>query len=218
MQQRAVKLPGIAGIDVSHFQGDIDWKAVKAAGIRFAYLKASEGVSIQDQKFQQNRAGCKANNIPCGAYHFFRAKDSVAPQVDLFVSTLGRLQAGELPPVLDVEVPSDWTQLSVSDRVSIVNEWMNSVDKKLGTTVTLYINPSMFRDVLGSPKSLSSRPLWIAQYPRTPTSQPALPKGLSTWRFWQYSMSGHVSGIDSAVDLNRFNGDAKALSALLAVG
>jgi lysozyme len=215
MQERKATLPGLPGIDVSHFQGIIDWTKVKKAGIQFAYLKASEGVDIRDASFARNRAACQVNGIPTGAYHFFRAKDSVPQQVELFVQAIGQLQAGELPPVLDIEAPKDWTSLPIATRSAIVEQWLDEVSKKLNTTAILYIGNSVFTDVLGAPAALASRPLWIAQYPRIPKSQPTFPKVFKTWRFWQHSMTGSVNGISTSVDLDRFNGDLKELQLLL---
>ena len=90
------------GIDVSHHQGTIDWNKVKAAGVQFVFLKATEGETFVDKRYAINRAGAKAVGIPCGAYHFFRPKASLTAQIDNFVKTVAKLQPGDLPPVLDI--------------------------------------------------------------------------------------------------------------------
>ena len=98
----------VSGIDVSQFQLTVDWTKVKAAGAQFVFIKASEGVTITDPNFAVNRQGAKAAGLICGAYHLFRPRDTVQAQVDNFVAAVGTVEVGELPPVLDVEVPADW--------------------------------------------------------------------------------------------------------------
>src|SRR6266849_9420139 len=93
-------IPGIPGIDISHHQLEIDWSAVAGSGIQYSFIKASEGASFGDSRFAINWQGAADAGVIRGAYHFFRPKIAVAPQVDLFVQTVGQLQAGDLPPVL----------------------------------------------------------------------------------------------------------------------
>src|SRR3954471_21486658 len=93
----------MSGIDVSHYQQEIDWQQVRRVGVAFAFIKASEGINVSDPMFNHNWRGAKAARILRGAYHFFRPQLDAEAQVNLF---LDRIQndAGELPPVLDVEV------------------------------------------------------------------------------------------------------------------
>lgn len=205
------------GIDVSKYQGVIDWQRVKAAGVNYAFLKASEGSSLKDKSFVANRAGTKSSGIPSGGYHFFRPTVAVSTQISNFVSVIGSMQVGELPPVLDLEVPDSWRNLSLNQRVKIVRQWLDGVETALGVRPIVYLSLSFAGDILGSQKWLQDYILWLAHY--TKAANPKTPEPWKSgpgWTFWQYSETGRVSGInDGLVDLNRFNGDAVALDKLL---
>ena len=205
------------GIDVSHHNGVIDWKKVKAAGVQYVFLKATEGATFVDSKYATNRAGARSVGIPCGAYHFMRANVSAASQIEIFVKTVGKLQPGDLPPVLDIEVPENWTNLNQKARVKLVMDWLTAVEARLGVRPIVYINNPMARDSLGSPKELASYPLWLAHYTSRP--QPNIPLPWTRWTFWQYSESGKVNGVPSAgVDMNRFAGTLEDLQKLQVKG
>ncbi|MBU6455879.1 MAG: glycoside hydrolase family 25 protein, partial [Cyanobacteria bacterium REEB67] len=99
------------GVDISHFQGSVDFEKLKAAGIAFVFIKATEGGTLVDEKFAVYWKAAKAAGIPRGAYHFFRPKGSVQAQIANFVNTVGSLKVGDLPPVVDLEVPEDWANI-----------------------------------------------------------------------------------------------------------
>lgn len=205
------------GIDVAHHEGIIDWKRVAAAGVKYAFLKASEASTFKDKRYKSNRAGCAANDIPSGGYHFFRPHAPVSNQVKNFVSMVGAMQEGELPPVLDLEVPESWRNLSLKQRLNITRAWLDGVENALGVKPIIYLSSSFVGDVLGSDKFLANYVLWLAHY--TKAANPRVPepwKSSSSWTFWQYSETGRVDGIkDDLVDLNRFNGNGEALAKLL---
>jgi lysozyme len=96
----------ISGMDVSAYQGNIDWQRVKRAGVEFVFIKATEGATYIDKVFARNRSGAREVAIPCGAYHYFQPNVSAPSQIENLVRTVGRLQKGDLPPVLDVENPA----------------------------------------------------------------------------------------------------------------
>lgn len=205
------------GIDVAHHEGVINWKRVADAGVKYAFLKASEASTFKDKRYRFNRANCAANGIPSGGYHFFRPHAPVSNQVNNLVSMVGAMQDGELPPVLDLEVPESWRSLSLRQRLNIVRRWLDGVEDALSVKPIIYLSSSFAGDVLGSDAFLGKYKLWLAHYtkaanPRTPAPW----KSGEGWTFWQYSETGRVDGItDDLVDLNRFNGDAPALSKLL---
>ncbi len=202
------------GIDVSHHQGTIDWKKVKAAGVQFVFLKATEGETYVDNLYASNRAGAKAVGIPCGAYHFFRPKASLTAQIDNFVKTVGKLQPGDLPPVLDIEVPADWKDIAIKVRVQMILDWLSAVEKKLGVKPLIYINNPMARDELASAAALGNYKLWLAHYTDRPA--PRVPAPWAGWTFWQYSELGVVDGVPSqSCDMNRFAGTNADLQRLL---
>lgn len=227
-KQPQAALARLFGIDVSHYQGDIDWKRVQKAGVQFAFIKATEGESMVDDKFAANIKNSRALGIPCGAYHFFIPSVSVQAQVDNFCNAVGSLQPGDLPPVLDVEVPSKWFHtagpapeaeipaiwlgLTVEQRVSRIVEWMTAVEKRLGVTPILYLSPSFATTVLGSSPALKKYLLWLAHYG---VSTPTIPAPWTVATFWQFSDKGTVDGTGGGVDSNWFNGTLSDLQALL---
>jgi GH25 family lysozyme M1 (1,4-beta-N-acetylmuramidase) len=188
------------GIDVSYYDGTINWSSVLNAGYKFAFIRVSDGTGFHDPKFTTNWANAKAAGVVRGVYQFFRPAESVTAQADLLINAIGSYTAGDLPPVIDVEVSGG---LSASGVASAVSTWVNRVKNALGVTPIVYTGPSFWRDSVGSPSSFASNPLWIAHY----TSLcPDVPGPWSQWTFWQNTDTGHVSGISGDVDLDKFNG------------
>ena len=201
------------GIDVSHHQGAIDWAKVKAAGVNYCFMKATEGSTFKDKRFDFNWNQAKAHGIVRGAYHFFRPNAPVTRQVDNLVGKVGKLEVGDLPPVLDAEVPSSWTRFSLSKRLGMIEDWMTGVEEGLGIQPILYLSPSFANDILGNSSQLKKYILWLAHY--TSRSEPRVPAPWDTWVFWQYSESGRLDGISTnTVDLNRFQGSLEDLKKL----
>ena len=206
------QLPAVAGIDVSYYQETIDWPAVAAAGIRYAFLKATEGASIVDRSFAKNRANAAHAGVLCGAYHFFTPSCSAAAQANLFLRTVGKLDPGDLPPVLDLEAPNLWTNVAPPQRIRIVTEWLEPVESALGTTPIIYLSPSFAMEILKNDPALARHPVWLAHY--TQAAAPRIPEPWISWTFWQHTQGGHMSGISTPVDLNWFNGSLDDLRAL----
>jgi lysozyme len=185
------------GIDVSHANGTIDWKAVARAGIGFAYAKATEGANTVDHTFTANCAGMKDAGILRGAYHFFRPDKTPQAQADSFLRTVGQLGEGDLPPALDLEETSTkcdrWRNVEASRRVPMAVEWLERVEKALGRTPIVYTRRSFVQDVLGHPGPLVRYPLWVAHY--TCAETPAMPPGWPAWAIWQHSDCGRIEGV-----------------------
>ncbi len=198
------------GIDVSHYQGTVDWNAVRGAGMSFAFAKATEGVTSTDAMFSTNWPAMGAAGLLRGAYHFFHPEDDAATQAQFFLSVVGTLSAHDLPPVLDVEITNG---VSASTLWAGVSTWLETVASETGRRPMLYVSPGFWNANGGNP-ALIAYPLWLADY----ASAPALPSGFSTWSFWQYSQSGTVAGVTGAVDQDVFNGPVAALLAFLANG
>jgi lysozyme len=178
------------------------------------FLKATEGETFVDKLYASNRAGAKAVGIPVGAYHFFRPKASTTAQINNFVKTVAKLQPGDLPPVLDIEVPEDWKDIAVKARVQMILDWLTAVEKKLGVKPLVYINNPMARDELASAAELGNYKLWLAHYTDRPA--PRVPAPWAGWTFWQYSELGVVDGVPSKTcDMNRFAGTSADLQRLL---
>ena len=198
------------GVDVSHWQGTINWSKVKAAGMQFAFMKATESTTYTDTQLATNWAGVQAVGMYRGAYHFARPKVGTAPaQAKYFVSKVGSFQGpGTLPPVLDLEASGG---LGVTALRSWTATWLQTVEQLTGRTPIIYVSPAFWEYYLGNSTAFTRYPLWIAHYG---VSTPRVPGGWPTWTFWQRTSSGTVSGISGNVDMNRFNGTSAQLAAL----
>jgi lysozyme len=201
----------VPGIDVSYWDLDIDWAKVQASGIRFAFIKATEGETYTDPTFAANWAGSKSAGILRGAYCFFHPNMDAIKQADFFIQTLkARNDVGELPPVLDLEAHDQQSNAVI---ISKAKAWLDRVEQAFGKKPVIYSGYYYLKDHFSEsgaqpPAWVNDYPLWIAQYPRVYTAemQPALPPGWLRWTFWQYSETGQVNGIQTTVDLNVFNG------------
>ena len=197
------------GIDVSHWQGSIDWAKVRAAGKRFAYIKASEHTSFVDNKYATNKAAAKAAGLYVGAYHFARPDGSsgdAVKEADHFVAT-AKISSGDLLPVLDLE---DTGGLSASALQNWVRSFLDRVYERTGVRGVIYVSPSFWSTKMANTGWFASngyQVLWIAHW--TTASEPSVPAGNwggKSWTFWQYTSDGSVPGISGRVDLDRYNG------------
>ena len=193
------------GIDVSYYQGNIDWAAVAGAGVEFAIIRVSDGIGFHDPKFAQNWAGAKANGIIRGTYQFFRSDDDPIAQADLLIETMGALDPGDLPPVVDVESTDGVDNATRAARLQV---WLDRVEAAVGAAPIIYTGGYFWQDNVG--RDFSRYPLWHAGYtggtcPSTVANQ------WSDWAFWQFGSTGRVAGISGNVDENRFNGSLQQL-------
>jgi lysozyme len=201
----------LEGIDVSHYDGTIDWATVKASGRAFAFAKATEGTSYVDPEFTANWAGMKQHGVVRSAYHFFHANMDPTAEANHFLSVMGTLEAGDLPPTLDLEVTDNESAATITANTIT---WLDTVAAATGTLPILYSGPSFIRDTLGSPAGLEQHArLWDANWA---VQCPDVPAPFTGFSFWQYDDAGTVPGISgaSSVDLDKFNGDMNALKAL----
>jgi lysozyme len=202
----------LPGIDVSHFQSVVDWAGVAASGIRFCFIKATEGAANVDPRFAQNWRGAGAAGLRRGAYHFFHPSFPAAAQASSFIRTVVRWEPGDLPPVLDLEVPAAWASIARSARAPLAIQWLETVESRLGTTPIVYLSPAFATEILGNAPALARFPVWFAHY--TDAGAPTVAKPWDTWNFWQYTREGKAAGVSLPVDLNRFNGSLDDLQAL----
>ena len=193
----------VSGIDVSKYQGAVRWPAVQQAGMRFVFVRVSDGSDPVDERFAENWAGARAAGLLRGAYQYFRPSVDPLAQARLFMSATGSLRPGDLPPVLDVETLESLPAKTVVERI---RTWLAHVARHSGRTPILYTNTSTWT-ALGAP-DFGVRPLWIAKWGSDcPTALP----GFAQWHFWQHSSTGKVNGIDGAVDLDWFSGTLEEL-------
>ena len=200
----------IPGIDVSHYQGSIDWAKVKAAGIRFAYVKASQGADFTDPRLFANVAGAAAAGIPIGLYHVFVANlgnAQLSKWQEIYASA-----DSQLPPWIDIE-PGAVTEETAPQAL----EFLRAMKSNSGTKPRnpgkpcVYCSPMTAQSDLSDPE-FRTYPLAIAHYTDAPSPNTVLWSG---WEFWQHSCSGTVDGILGAVDLDRFNADESDFQKLL---
>jgi lysozyme len=208
--------PGInstlAGMDISRYQQKIDWGAVAASGVQFCFIKATEGARDVDSAFQQHWEAAGATSCIRGAYHFFRPQIPVSAQADLFASTMGQLQPGDLPPALDLEGTAGWIGIPPANRAPLALNMLEAIEERLNCTPIVYMSPWFATEMLLSTPAFARFPIWIAQYTEAPS--PDVPKPWKSWTFWQHSQSGKMPGISGLLDLDRFQGSIVDLKRL----
>jgi len=209
----------IPGIDVSHWQREIDWSEVKRSGVKFAFIKATEFPDKRtslfvDGEMRKNIAGASANGLLWSAYHFFRTHIDPVIQAKVFCETVGEFNS--LPPVLDLEAAG-----SKGERLNYkVRQFLDETERITKKRPIIYSSGGFWRSYLAYEKRAHTDwarayPLWIAQYTNLwPT--PLYP--WAGWEFWQYSDKGKIPGIVTHVDLNWFNGSLEELERKYIVG
>ncbi len=207
-----------AGVDVSHYQGTINWTSVKSSGIQFAYIKDTEGTSYKDPNFNTNYTNSYYAGLVRGAYHFARPDLSTgAYQADYFVNNGGAWSADNqtLPGALDIEYNpygAECYNKTQSAMVSWISSFINEYYSRTGRWAVVYTTTDWWTTCTGNYSGFAvNDPLWIARYSSSPGT---LPAGWSYYTFWQYTGSGSVSGISGSVDRDYFNGDMTRLTAL----
>ncbi|HEX2047712.1 MAG TPA: glycoside hydrolase family 25 protein [Acidimicrobiales bacterium] len=198
------------GIDVSSWQGPVDWGAVRRSGRLFAFAKATEGQTFVDRTFSQNRLDMALNGLVLrGFYHFARPdRNSAASEAAHYLRTVGPLGPGEVP-VLDLEVApgpgvGDWAA-----------EWLALVAKGTGKTPVLYSYQSYLYSIPTA--RLTQYPLWVAAWGNNDGTVPKSPPKTdrwSSWTWWQYTSNAVVPGVTGRVDDSIFAGSAADLAAL----
>lgn len=195
------------GIDVSTYQGDVAWDQVKAAGKVFAFARVSNGTTKLDPTFDKNWKGMKAAGVIRGAYQYFRPAEDAAAQAKIVLDAIdaaGGLQAGDLPPVVDLETADGKTADVVQAQAKI---WIDLVTAKIGRKPIVY-TAAYLSSMVGT--TFVESPLWVANYK---VQCPKMPDGWTRWHFWQSADDGVVAGIAGKVDLDVFDGSLDDLRA-----
>ena len=197
------------GIDVSEHTVRVDWAAVKNSGKTFAFVRATEGASVKDKAFAKHWPILKMNGIIRGAYHFFHPLTSdPVKQAQEFLKTIGELQPGDFPPVLDVETTDG---AGASTIIKGMKQWLAEVEKVIQQQTgkqlkpIIYTSPNFWINTLGNPTDFASYPLWIAHYG---VSEPWIPSswGDGNWTIHQFEGDvENVAGVTGPTDLNKFN-------------
>jgi lysozyme len=178
------------GVDVSNYQGTIDWSQVAQHRVRFAYLKATEGNDFVDKQFATNWAGTAKAGIPHGAYHFFTLCSSGAEQAANFLKVVPK-DPKALPPVVDVEFSTCTKRPSAAEVSRQLGDFMSTVEQQLHTQMIVYTVPS-FTAVYPIDKG-ESRGQWTRRIFRRPGGD---------WTIWQASDQARIGGITGRVDLD----------------
>lgn len=197
---RAAKYP-IHGVDVSHYQGEIDWEVLAAQDIQFAYIKATEGSSHVDDCFAKNYREAKQTVLRVGAYHFFSFDSPGATQAEHFIETVEAFE-GMLPPVVDVEFygnkeadPPDPEEVRTQ-----IQTYLDAVEEAYGLRPVIYATYESWE--LYIENQFDDYPLWIRDIWKRPETS-------VNWTFWQYTNRGRLKGFtgeEPYVDLNVFKG------------
>jgi lysozyme len=194
----------LEGVDVSRWDTTVDWAAVKSAGISFAIARISDGLHYPDAYFDSNYAAIKSHGLVRGSYQYFEPAQDPVAQANMVLQRVGTLGAGDLAPAIDVETMGGLGAAAVN---AAVGTWLDKVHGATGRRPIVYSSPS-FWSGLGNP--VVAADLWVAHWG---VSCPSIPTVWSGWKFWQYSATGTVAGINRQVDRNRFNGSWSELLA-----
>ncbi len=197
----------VQGVDVSVYQGSIDWAQVKASGRGFGIARVSDGTANPDSTFVGNWSGMKNAGMVRGAYQFFRASVDPTAQANLLLGAIGTLESGDLAPMADVEVLDGESGATL---VANLATWLSVVKAKTGRTPMIYSAPG-FWNALPNTGQFASDTLVVANWQ---VSCPDTPTPWTGWTFWQYADNGTVPGISGAVDLDEFNGTLAQLQSI----
>ncbi len=199
---------GILGIDISQYQGKIQWENLQlqlnGKPIRFIFIRASMGDNI-DKDYQTNWKKVSELDIRKGAYHYYRPNQNSTRQAETFIRQV-KLAPGDLPPVLDIEKQST---IQSSDRLRKgVQNWLDIIEAHYGVRPIIYTGDSFYQDLLLG-YGFENYPLWVANY------NPIIEPVSDYWVIWQFSEKGVLPGIAGKVDLNVMQGGEKTLNNLL---
>lgn len=195
------------GIDVSRYQGAIDWARVAAGGYRFAIIRATVGNYYTDPRFYENWRGAHDAGLLVSAYTVIKPSHSAESQINRLFEVLEGTQA-DLPLVLDVELPDAMLPAGIT---AVVQDCCQRVADQTQRRPILYTGRWFWEPNIQHSPTWAQHDLWIAHYG---VDSPTLPSDWSDWKFWQYSETGSVAGVSSRyTDLDWFNGSYEDLLA-----
>ncbi len=198
------------GLDVSRYQGDLDWAKVNehkinARPITFVFIKATEGTNHKDSRYRYNQREAKENGFICGAYHYYKDNVSADIQAQNFIQT-AQLKSGDLAPVLDVEeLDRKHKDRTIKSLLKIMALW----EKRYAIKPIFYTYDYLYRAYFQG-TDLDNYPLWIANYSLPDEELPPY-----SWSFWQYSSKGRFNDCVGDFDLNVFRSSIDDFKKLL---
>lgn len=202
----------LCGIDVSHYQGEIDWKKLEEQGLDFAFIKATEGSSYLDECFYDNWKAAEQTGLYIGAYHFFSFDSEGKKQADFYINTVGDLN-GKLAPVIDVEYYGNKKSNppEKSEVTKNLRELLNALEEYYQIKPVIYTTHTVYNDYIEG--EFEDYPLWI----RSVYCPPVFMFG-NQWTFWQYTDTAILEGYEGAekyIDMNVFRGTQEELEKLI---
>ncbi len=191
----------VFGIDISHYQGRINWSKVKRSKhpIKYVFIRSTMGTDGVDSQFKRNWKLTKKHGYIRGAYHYYRPNENSTEQFNLFAKAV-KLSKGDFPPILDIEQKGSLTNKQL--RKAVIN-WLQLAEKKYGIKPVIYTGRKFYTDYLRG--HVKGYPLWIASY-----SVKHKLNGID-WTFHQFSERVRIKGINHYVDGNDFNGSIDQL-------
>jgi GH25 family lysozyme M1 (1,4-beta-N-acetylmuramidase)/uncharacterized protein YraI len=192
-------MPVVPGIDVSRYQGVVDWRAVADAGFKFAVARATLWDAKLDETFETNWSSARANGLLVSAYNVIKPDVPAAAQIDAFAQALVG-HRWDLPPVLDIERDDQQTPEQITQ---CVRESLRLSEQRFGLKPMVYTAKWFWNKFVLPSSEWAQYDLWAASYG---TAEVVLPDAWPTWKIWQYTSNGHTPGIAGEVDLNWFNG------------
>lgn len=194
----------IKGIDVSNYQGDIDWEKIESQKIDFAYIKATEGSGHVDKCFNDNWNNIEKTNVYAGAYHFFSFESAGKTQADNYINTVGSLE-GKMVPAVDVEYYGNIKkeQLDIESIKTELRILLEELEKEYNKRPVIYCTYKAYDDFIKG--SFDDYDLWMRNVYVTPD---VTLRG--KWSYWQYTDKAILSGYNGAekyIDMNVFKGD-----------
>lgn len=201
----------VKGVDVSAYQGDIDWNILSKQGIKFAFIKATEGSSFVDEKFNINYKNASNTNLKIGAYHFFSYDSEGSTQAENFIRTVPK-EDNLLPPVVDIEFYGDKYKNipNIEETQKQLSILLQKLEDYYGKTPIIYVTYKSYNLYIA--KSFKDNYIWI----RDVYFKPKL-KDNREWTFWQYTNKARLDGYkgqEKRIDINVFNGNIEKFEEL----
>lgn len=199
----------VMGVDVSRYQGAIDWNAFSEQGVAFAFIKATEGSSHVDVRFQENWAAVAKTPILASPYHFMSYDSSGITQAENYITTVGK-RRGMLPPAVDVEFYGAYIKnpMDPVQARAILRDLLDELEIFYDAKPVIYVTRSAYS--LYIEDHFEDYPLWIRN-----VYYPPLLDGIRGWTFWQFSDRGRLYGQEGThIDLNVYKGTLKELESL----
>lgn len=203
----------IHGIDVSKWNGNVDWQTAKRSGVSFVFIKATEGKDMIDPTFEASWKGAAAAGIPHAPYHFYYFCSTPDEQADWFIQNVPK-SASLLPPVIDVEwnpaSPTCKTRPAPETVRAVMQRFMDRLEAHYGKKPIIYTSVDFHRDNLVG--HFQNYPFWV----RSVAAHPQKIYDSRRWAFWQYTSTGVVPGVPGKADINVFSGSEKNWQAWVA--